>query len=296
MAFTTPLTWYTGQIVTAADLNQQIRDNLEAIRSEDLLFETSVPAWVSSGKTIGTVLASPPAIGGTAPAAGSFSTLSVATDLTVGDDLAVTGDTTLTGSTTIHGSINANEVVNFNKGTAILSIPTPTAPAGGSVNFYNFNNNLYAQWSTGAVFPVGPLAYWYCKVRKTGTQSLTNGIAALINFDDESFDSYAMHSNVTNNTRITVPASGIWEITVEVSFASSATGQRGYVLLANGGECGRNIIGAGATGTTTVVGTHKWDAAAGVYFEVQGYQTSGGALNVLNSPQTYFTVRWLGAY
>jgi hypothetical protein len=55
-------------------------------------------------------------------------------------------------------------------------------------------------------------------------------------------------------------------------------------------------VGAGgATVSTTVCGRYIVYANANEYFEVQGYQTSGGALNVLNSPQSYFTVNWLGA-
>lgn len=71
MAWSAPQTWTTGQIVTAADLNQDIRDNMNYLDANkvtipavtgtgDLLTRNNVATWVrlSPGSNVGYVLSS----------------------------------------------------------------------------------------------------------------------------------------------------------------------------------------------------------------------------------------------
>lgn len=297
MPFHTPITWTSGQVVTKDNLNEQIRDNINAIRDEDIVFADTVPSFFGAGKTVTEVLASPPAIGSSVPGEASFTNVEVGTDLTVGNDVFIIGDLAYVADANFNGTATANALLKAKAAIEMAGIATPSTPAAQSIKvFPTTSEHLYALRSDGVTYPLGPSAFWICKVYKTGTQSLTSGTAASINFDLEAFDGFTMHDNVTNNTRITVPRSGYYEVCAEISFAANATGQRGYVVLQNGAEVARHIVGAGGAGlTVTVAGSHVFYVSSGHYFEIQGYQNSGGALNVVNSPQSYFSVRWIGA-
>lgn len=303
MPFHTPITWTAGQVVTAANLNEQVRDNINAIRDEDILFETSVPAFFGAGKTISQVLTAPPAIGATTPNTGKFTTLQTTGDAAFGEDISVVGISSLAGAllaastATVTGLVTAKAGAVLESALELKGISTPSTPSASSVKvFPTTSEHLYVLRSDGLTYPLGPSQFWLSKVQKSATQSINSATLTTITFDQETHDSFAMHDNVTNNSRITVPRTGYYEIKVEIGFAANATGQRGYILLKNAAEVGRCIVGAGgATTSTTVIGSHIIAATANEYFEIQGYQTSGGALNVLNSPQTYFTVRWIGA-
>lgn len=297
MPFHTPITWTTGQVVTATNLNEQVRDNINAIRDEDILFEASVPAFFGAGKTISQVLAAPPAIGATTPSTGNFTTLQTTGDATFGEDISLIGALLASSTATVTGLVTAKAGAALENALELKGIATPSTPAASSVKvFPTTSEHLYVLRSDGLTYPIGPSAFWFCKVQKSATQSLNNASSTTITFDQETHDSFTMHDNVTDNSRIIVPRTGYYEVICEITFAANATGQRGYLLMKNTSEAGRCIVGAGgATVTTTVVGSHIVAATANEYFEIKGYQTSGGALNVINSPQTYFTVRWIGA-
>lgn len=47
-----------------------------------------------------------------------------------------------------------------------------------------------------------------CRLRKASTQTLTQSIYNSVIFDTEDFDVGGLHDNVTNNTRVTIPANG----------------------------------------------------------------------------------------
>lgn len=303
MPFHTPITWTTGQVVTKDNLNEQVRDNINAIRDEDILFETSVPAFFGAGKTISQVLTAPPAIGATTPSTGKFTTLQTTGDATFGEDISVVGTSSLTGAllaastATVTGLVTAKAGATLESALELKGIAPPANPPSNSVKMYSATNeHLFALRSNGVAYPLGPSLPWACKGAKSSTQSLTTGVAAILNFDLEVFDSYAIHDTVTNNSRIIPPLAGYYLFSIEVTFATHATGQRGYIILANSVEVGRSIVGAGgATVSTTVSGSHLIYGDAWTTFEIQGYQTSGGSLNVLNSPQTYFSLCWMGA-
>ena len=73
-----------------------------------------------------------------------------------------------------------------------------------------------------------------CSVFNTVAQSLATGSATVLDANSENFDNDAMHSNVTNNSRITVQTAGRYLFYTRVEFAANATGVREIRFNKNG--------------------------------------------------------------
>ena len=121
-------------------------------------------------------------------------------------------------------------------------------------------------------------------------QSLTNLTWTAINFDQEDYDTDALHDNATNNSRLTVPT-GITRVrlTGKVGFQSGDVLIREATFRKNGLEAyaGRAAHrfgdGTQTTGNVTRINIQSpiLTVTAGDYFELYAFQDSGGALNAL---------------
>jgi hypothetical protein len=121
-------------------------------------------------------------------------------------------------------------------------------------------------------------------VYKNGTQSVNNSTLTALNFDTEDFDVGTMHDNVTNNTRVTIPASndGIYLVMGAATFAANATGNRQLVLKKNGATDVRSVTlpnTGGATAQQMQI-ARVLALVATDYIELIVGQDSGGNLNV----------------
>jgi hypothetical protein len=131
-------------------------------------------------------------------------------------------------------------------------------------------------------------------VRLTGNQSSLNNVATTLSFDTERYDTANLHSNTTNNSRLTAPVDGIYAVSALVSWAADdLDGQRlleieknGTVLIASANQMPVTVNGASTTQSLT-----KFIAlAAGDYVEAMAFQNSGSTLNVLG-PE--FELTWV---
>lgn len=130
------------------------------------------------------------------------------------------------------------------------------------------------------------LAWPAVKVYHTTTQAIataTSGATALT-WDSELGDNDAMHSTVTNPTRLTIVTAGDYLVSFGVQWAHHATGTREVRLLKNGTVVqvwNQPTITNGASpacwqGSTTEV----LNLIAGDYLELAVRQDSGVSLNV----------------
>ena len=113
-------------------------------------------------------------------------------------------------------------------------------------------------------------------------QSLTHNVAAVLASTSENYDPSGMHDNVTNNSRITVPEDGYYAVTASLEFATDITpaGLRKVQLLKNGSPVTNVFDQIPFTTALPSVGfAHMIELDATDYLELQGFQTSGGALN-----------------
>lgn len=140
-------------------------------------------------------------------------------------------------------------------------------------------------------------------VYKSGDGSLANDTWDEINFNAEAYDSHGAHDNSTNNSRIGVPESGLYDIRISVEFEANATGSRRVNVRKN--AAGSQTSGtslrfkvvnavAGAGNETTVDMSFEAQLVAGDYIEVFCHQTSGGPLDVIGTLDgTAASIRWV---
>lgn len=118
------------------------------------------------------------------------------------------------------------------------------------------------------------------------TQSLSDSTWSSLSMNSEDYDVGSVHDTATNNSRMTIPSggTGFYLVTGAVGFAASGAGVRGARIAKNGSVVGTNVtVPATGTGTTQIGVQWMGPLSAGDYVEVQGYQSSGGALNAGNA-------------
>lgn len=111
--------------------------------------------------------------------------------------------------------------------------------------------------------------------------SLSNTTTTLVTWTAETHDVDALHSLVSNTTRLTIPAglAGKYRVSVNGVFDNSATGTRLVRILKNGSSLTRSGGAASSAGIGLAMNpTWVGDLVAGDYIEVDAYQDSGGAL------------------
>jgi hypothetical protein len=121
------------------------------------------------------------------------------------------------------------------------------------------------------------------------TNNITEKILAL---DTEFWDTSGFHSNVTNNSRITIPSGlgGRFSLSGFLVYPANGTGSRYVAIRKNAG--GYDYVASGdgnATFSTFVNFSVIYEATAGDYFEFVAFQNSGGSLNVLSSSRLQMT-------
>lgn len=139
-----------------------------------------------------------------------------------------------------------------------------------------------------------------CRVYNNVNQSIpVGGSGTFLAFNTERFDTNTMHDTVTNNGRITFNTAGLYVVSFSGSWAAVAGGIRVFELWLNG--LTTKLAGwldspPSATDARAATITTLWKMAAGDYVQALAYQTSGGALNVVGTGNTFpeFSAVWVG--
>jgi hypothetical protein len=140
-----------------------------------------------------------------------------------------------------------------------------------------------------------------CRVFTTATTAFVTGTWGAVPFDSESWDTAAMHSTITNTSRITVPAAGLYIVEGVICFAGNATGLRLAGLRVNSsatnppnwGSHYANNVGAAFPPHVPISATIKM--AANDYVELVAWQSSGGNLNLANeNGDNHLSATWIG--
>jgi hypothetical protein len=150
------------------------------------------------------------------------------------------------------------------------------------------------KWATPSS---GTPAFVGVGVKKSANQSIANATFTAITFNQEDFDTNAFHDTSTNNTRITIPAgkAGYYAIAGIIIWSGNGTGNRGIELQKNGASVSyMNFLSAPATNDGGYSMSYILNLAVSDYVELFGYQTSGGALNII-SAGTSWQMQYLGA-
>jgi hypothetical protein len=131
-----------------------------------------------------------------------------------------------------------------------------------------------------------PAPNWHgARVVKTAGQVITSGTQTTLTFDAEMYDTDNYHSNVTNNTRLTIPAGlgGIYHVRGRVNYDPNATGAR-YLIISVNGTSSANydsyvVYPAVSGGIETMIDVNTIVAlSAGDYIELFTIQNSGSSI------------------
>jgi hypothetical protein len=216
----------------------------------------------------------------------------------VGDITAVTagtgisgggssGDVTITNSMATAIDAKGDLVV----GTGADAFSRLAVGANGTIAVADSTTATGLKWAVSGNVPT-------CRVYASSSQSISNATDTKIAFANETFDTDGFHSNVTNNTRITIPAglAGYYRVTANIGFLSNASGRRIFAISLNGG----NVSQAELTPTASVEPagsiTDTYILSDGDYLELNVYQTSGGSLNTSGSTtRDFFEVERIGS-
>jgi hypothetical protein len=165
--------------------------------------------------------------------------------------------------------------------TASLTVATGSAIAQSGTTFQFFASVPILGWSSGTVMSsnadgrVVSLA-----VNKSTIQSIpNNSITQVTGWDTPIFDTLGAFNATTGV--YTVPTAGKYRVTSMLTFETNSTGERLAAIFKNGNLLQYGMTGTAITGdSTSSQAIAISDCVAGDTITVEGYQTSGGALNL----------------
>jgi hypothetical protein len=108
-----------------------------------------------------------------------------------------------------------------------------------------------------------------------------------VTWENESYDTAALHSTSTDTSRLTAPVAGVYRISTNVFWEENSTGTRDLILRVNGSTVERHTVPGSAVVTQPLSTDVK--LAAGDYVEVVVRQFSGVDLSI--RPRS-FTMSW----
>lgn len=160
-------------------------------------------------------------------------------------------------------AIKANSGGGGTAGSAppITTVPNKDGGVDGISYDPNWKSHIMDNLNAGVVTGIA------CRVFK-GTVTGTTGSLAALPFDNERFDTDAMHDTAVNNTRITINKGGVYLIAGNVEWAID-TGRVNLQIRLNGTDtiAAHSMVGTGGVATRQEIVT-LWDCAAGDYFEL----------------------------
>jgi hypothetical protein len=152
--------------------------------------------------------------------------------------------------------------------------------------------------STGLKWALSP-NFVGCSIYTASSQTIANNTNTKINFASEVFDTNSFHSNVTNNTRFTIPAglAGYYRVSATLRWDQGSGGRRIISITINGsgGQASSEVTPAAGVYVSAVT-QQIFYLNVGDYVELDAYQTSGGNLAVIGqADSTFFQIERIGA-
>lgn len=136
-----------------------------------------------------------------------------------------------------------------------------------------------------------------CRVKSTVSLSIPTGVNTAIAFNSEKYDTSNIHNDSTNNTRLTVPETGIYLMIGSVGYAGNATGRRELSIRVSGITTISDVAIVNLNTTSPLLSVSAmYSLVLGDYVELMTFQDSGGALliNTLNDYSPHFEIVRVG--
>lgn len=113
-------------------------------------------------------------------------------------------------------------------------------------------------------------------------QSTTTAVAKILNFNSETYDFGGFHDNSTNNTRLTIPENGIYNVGWGITWGFSGGGSRRVFILLNGSTIINLITEVPQTTSNhSMSSSFEYLFSTDDYVEIQVIQNSGAGLDVV---------------
>lgn len=171
------------------------------------------------------------------------------------------------------------------------------SPTEGDNALVTANNSLYIYngggWQQTYFYGGIPQA----KLTRTTAQTTTDATDAFVAFTSEVIDTLGGHDNVTNNTRYTAQAGGMYMFCASIPWENSAVGVRRLDFRKNGTQFySGSAYAAGSAVRVVSNATRIIELTFGDYVEVSVNQTSGGDLDIDGTVNEgcVLDVMWLG--
>jgi hypothetical protein len=177
---------------------------------------------------------------------------------------------------------DATNASNISSGTLPDGRFPATLPAASGANLTALNPANVAAGTFGVI--LSNSAQPRARAYNSAAQSVNNATLTALTLDSEDYDVGAMHDNVTNNSRMTIPTggNGLYLLVAKTTFASNGTGAaRELRLTKNGAAIGTSVLHAPTAAANEQISVTGIEVLVATdYIEAYVYQDSGGALNV----------------
>lgn len=202
--------------------------------------------------------------------------------------IQVGGNVIETSHALLDGSIHSDTVndapvlgdliVGVDVGSGVIKWKRKARGTTGQVPTVQADGTIAYQTPDAGGYTEGARAY------HSANQSINNNTFTALALDSERYDTNTIHDTVTNNSRLTCKTAGKYFITGHISFAANVTGRRvGAIIINNTTYIALQqfqAITVAGSGTILSLST-VYSLAVNDYLELQAYQDSGGALNVV---------------
>lgn len=140
------------------------------------------------------------------------------------------------------------------------------------------------------------------RVYRTSNQSIPHNTATAVGFTSESYDTSTYHDNAVNITRLSVSATGYYQLIANVYFEAHATGLRAIQIRRNGvtiiGYCTWEPEATNSIQLAQCV-ANWYEGSPSAYYEVFVYQSSAIARDIVadagtGEGTTWFSIQFLG--
>lgn len=225
---------------------------------------------------------------------------------TLGETFRIPGDLAVGGTTDTTGETIARSGVRLSAPTTGPIIRSGTGSPNGVVSatagslwvrtdspqLYQ-NTDGATAWSQVA----GTAAFSGASVYNVGSQSVNNNTVTAITYNTEEYDTDNYHSTVSNTSRLTVPTTAKYLVSVTLYFDAATVGVREIDITKNVGATTLAVQAGGDQGGVPAIQNVTFTAnlTAGDYIETNAFQTKGVAVNVIGASYAKFQITRVGS-